>query len=212
MGTPFVDVYGRAIATFDDPNLTQVYNDNPLEFYKVMYTFFQNAIPRFNNPVSEITKLSYQNAYDGAIETFSGSGSATFTLSTNPIEDSLFSYSISGSSVSGSYSGSVTNQVVLDAIVNIGQTATIEWYYPGSFVDTLSDIEVMILGELTSLIWMEKEKNFLLDIRRLLLDSDFKLSSEANSVRSKLSWFESHREHCDKLMQQHSWNNLMRSW
>jgi hypothetical protein len=211
MTTSFLEVYNRAISSLDDPALTNGYSISPIGFYKIMYNFLQLGIPRFTNPLSEIGKLNTQNLPIGYSESFTISGSVTnYPLSTTPVSNSLFQYSLNGASTSGSYT-ILSNTVSFDDTFP-GQTAIAEWYFPGEFVNDLGSMELVILSKLTVLSWMEKEKNFLLDIRRVLQDTDFKLGSEANSVRAKMEWFYNAQESVDKLMQQYSWSSLSNNY
>jgi len=63
-----------------------------------------------------------------------------------------------------------------------------------------------LLSKLLISNWSMKEKNFSLDIRRLLNDTDFKMTSEANSIRAKGFWYECSKEEVEKSMNQFSWD------
>ena len=52
MSILFSEIYSKAIALFDDPKVTVAYETNTMQFQKIMYTFLQNAIGQFTNPVS----------------------------------------------------------------------------------------------------------------------------------------------------------------
>ena len=47
---------------------------------------------------------------------------------------------------------------------------------------------VEILARCMVIAWADKEQNFMLDIRNLLNDTDFRLHSPANSLKSKREW------------------------
>ena len=209
MATSFVVIYDRAISEFDDPQITQAYTASPISFFQIMYNFLNNAIPLFNNPLSIQVKLANRTAPDGELETFDGDGINTkFFLSSTPLADSYFEYTINSVASTGTYS-SVDNSVTFPSIIPVGQQATCEWYYAGQFNDSLSDNIQRILSKLLVVCWGEKEKNYLLDIRRLLNDTDFKLYSEANSIRAKTGWYNDMREDASKLANQYAWNLKM---
>ena len=46
-----------------------------------------------------------------------------------------------------------------------------------------------ILAHCLLLAWAEKNKNFILEIRNILTDTDFRLYSPAASLTSKISWY-----------------------
>ena len=74
MGILFSDVYRKAIALFDDPRITTAYETNPLQFNKIMYTYLQNAISMFNNPLSVSLRLSQYKEPKGIMQVFEGDG------------------------------------------------------------------------------------------------------------------------------------------
>ena len=81
MSILFSDIYTKAIALFDDPKITVAYQTNIIQFDKIMYTYLQNAISMFNNPVSVGMRLSMYNEPVGTMEIFEGDGeNSTFVL------------------------------------------------------------------------------------------------------------------------------------
>ena len=54
--------------------------------------------------------------------------------------------------------------------------------------------------------WVEKEKNFVLDIRNLLTDHDFKTYAQSNSVRAKVGWFDNVKAELDDLIGKLGWD------
>ena len=54
--------------------------------------------------------------------------------------------------------------------------------------------------------WADKEQNFMLDIRNLLNDTDFKLHSPANSLKSKMDWVNSLRFEIYTLQTKLDWD------
>lgn len=205
MSTSFIEIYDRAITEFDDPNITKVYNLSQISFFQVMYNYLINAIPAFNNPQSVRAILASRTDPSGYTEIFNGDGiTTTFTLSTTPLANSYFEYQINNVVVVGNYD-SITNQITFPSPIPSGHTGSVQWYFAGEFTNTLDDTMKSILAKLLVLHWAEKEKNFLLDIRRLLNDTDFKLNDNSSTTRSKIQWYENIRENAEKLMNQYSW-------
>jgi hypothetical protein len=172
-----------------------------------MYNFLNISIPLFLMPKIIQVKLLDKTNPVGFIELFNGDGiHNNFVLSTIPTLDAFFCYQVGGAIVTGTYD-SITNSVTLSSIPPIGtDNINIEWYDTGKFNLTLSDREENILSLLLVQCWAFKEQNFLLDIRRLLSDSDFHLGSEANSIRAKENWYTSIRENAMQEMKNYSWN------
>ncbi len=207
MSTPNSNIYTRAINEFDDYRINTVYSNNYISFFKIMYNYLNNAIPLFNIPKIMTNKLSDKVNPIDIIELFSGDGHETnFVLTSTPTLDAYFYYIIDDVPTNGVYD-SLTNSVTLHSIAPLGtENITIEWYDSGYFNETLSEREERILSYLLVQNWAEKEKNFLLDIRRLLNDTDFKLSAESANIREKGNWYYSMREHAIKDMKQYSWD------
>lgn len=147
MPTPYTNIYARAVASFEDPVITNAYQISQSDFCDLMYNYLSNAIPLFNMP-----KIIQIKLVDRTIPN--------------------------------------TNDY-------------------GQFNQTLSEREEKILAGLLVQCWAEKEKNFLLDIRRLLSDTDFKLSAESTTMREKGNWFNSIREQNMQDMKQYSWDLLI---
>lgn len=108
----FNDIYTKSIALFDDPKITVAYENNSIQFEKLMFTYLQNAIGLFQNPASIGMMLSQYMSPIGKIETFEADGiNNTFTVNESLIDiingNSLnginFSYIENGEYVKGSY-------------------------------------------------------------------------------------------------------------
>ena len=205
MATSFVDVYDLSINQFDSPTITKAYATSPLQFFRIMYNYLNNSIPMFNNPLTMPRILADKVIPDGEIETFVGTGLvSTYPLSSTPTVGSYFEYTMNGVTVDATFDYN-TNSTTYITNVPAGQEATTEWYFAGQFNQTLTEPQLLILSRFLTSNWAMKEKNFQLDIRRLLNDNDFKLGSEANSVRSKVNWYDEMREECAKLMNDYAW-------
>ena len=98
--------------------------------------------------------------------------------------------------------------------------ALVEYYSDGSFDADFSNITkknnvpaasleqrvIDMLARATVISWADKEKNFLLDIRNLLNDTDFKLHSPANSTKSKVEWVADLRNEIFNLQNKLDWD------
>lgn len=206
MSTPFTNIYSRAINEFNDPFITSTYG-NTITFFQTMFGYLNNCIPEFIIPEIIIPKLQDITSPSGQTELFNGDGINTnFILTTIPVTGSYFVYTVSGVVVTGTYN-SGTNSVILDIAPAIGtNNVSIQWYYPGQFNQTLISREERILSMLWVVNWAEKEKNHLLDIRRLLNDTDFRLTAEAPTMNAKGNWYITMREEATAAMKQYSWS------
>lgn len=207
MATSYVNIYTRAITSFEDPTISAAYVANSLDFFKIMKNYLDNAIPLFTIPKTIQTKLITRVEPIDVIELFSGTGSlSTFVLSTTPHIDSYFNYLVEDVTASGVYDVLTNSATITPTPIAGTENVSIESYFCGEFSNTLSDREEKILSSLLVQCWAEKEKNFLLDIRRLLNDTDFKLSAESTTIREKGNWYNSIRENVLQEMKQYSWD------
>ena len=99
-----------------------------------------------------------------------------------------------------------------------GVKCAVEWYSAGAFTADLDKTAggmktaalykrvIEILARCMVIGWADKEQNFMLDIRNILTDTDFKLHSPANSVRAKTEWYQNIREGLNDLTQKLSWD------
>lgn len=206
MGILFSDIYKKAIALFDDPKITRAYDTNALQFNKIMYTYLQNAISMFNNPLSVSLRLSNYKEPIGTMESFEADGqSNTFTLSENFVllDNSMYNFIQGNMLVQGKVDRD-TKSVTFPDILPAGQQYAFEQYYVGEFLDSFSDLTLLgskgnslvvgyikdILARLLVKAWGEEERNLLLDIRNIMQDSDFKIMSNDKILRSKNEWID----------------------
>ena len=214
MATSRVDIYSRAINRFDDPHITSAYNSNPIEFFEIMSGYLDNAIPYFTVPSKMLSILADKTAPSGETELFSGNGTTDiFVLTTTPTADAYFYGEINDVRYEITYN-SLTNSVTFPIDAPIGvENVLAQWYGTGQFNQTLTDRQITILSGLLLQCWSEKEMNFLLDIRRLLNDTDYKMGVEATNMMSKAKWFNGIRELNENEMKMYSWdvyNNELR--
>lgn len=220
MAIQFSDIYTKAIALFDDPKITKAYNTNRIQFYKLMYTYLQNAIAMFTNPASIGMRLVSYNVPSGTMETFDGNGETqTFPITFDIIEGSLYSYVEEGIQVEGQLDIE-HKTVTFPDILPEGQQYAIEQYYPGEFTGDFSGLnsktkngDALVVNEIKDILarllvkaWAEEERNFLLDIRNLMQDSDFKLTGNDRVLKSKNLWVDQLDTEILQLQNKLAWN------
>lgn len=215
MATSKVEIYTRAINRLDDPRITSAFDTKPIDFFQIMSGYLDNAIPAFITPTIMLSILQNTTDSSGVTELFDGTGATnTFTLSTTPPIGSYFYGEISGIESDITYSqGSNSVSFLVNPPVGT-ENVLAQWYFPGQFNQSLTDRQQDILSGLLVQAWSEKEKNFLLDIRRLLQDTDFKLGNEATNINAKGNWFAGIREKNETDMKKYAWdvyNNDMRT-
>lgn len=204
MGILFSDVYRKAIALFDDPRITTAYETNPLQFNKIMYTYLQNAISMFNNPLSVSLRLSQYKEPKGIMQVFEGDGKNNkFELDPEfEIQDnSIYNYIEGELLVQGSIDKEA-HTVEFPDVLPEGKQYAVEQYYVGEFTDNFEGLTNKnvngtslvvgyvkdILARLLVKAWGEEERNLLLDIRNLMQDSDFKIMSNDRILKAKNEW------------------------
>lgn len=209
MASSFISIYNNAMSKLDDPILSKIYRENSQEFFRIMYQRIKTAIADFRTPATTVSKLVdrvepvfYTELFDGDGET-SSFEVTEITLNSNCIVSAL----VDGSAVD--VLSVVGNIVTLSSEPVLGtENVEISVYIDGYFNQTLSDQEEEILSLFVLKAWANKERNFLLDIRRLIGDKDFRLISEANSAREKNNWYNSIREEAEKKMVAFSWSSV----
>ena len=222
----FKGIYTKAIGLFDDPKLTIAYNTNLMQFYKLMYTYLQNSISLFNNPLSAVKLLGSYREPNGQMEVFIGNGMTNefdldkdFIISDNSVYQSI----INGKSVEATIDKE-NKKVIFPEIVGEGVEASIEQYYIGEFesafdstIGTPIQQQVMvnqiqdILARLLVKSWGENTRNFLLDIQNILMDSDFKLHSASAALTSKNAWLDQLDQEILQYQNKLAWNMRMMS-
>lgn len=222
MAILFSDIYGKAIALFDDPKITIAYETNKIQFHKLMYTYLQNAIAMFTNPASVGIRLVDYNVPVGTMETFESDGDTTsFVLSDDfPImENSLYNY-IEGNQLACGTFDPETKTVTFPDVIPDGQQYAFEQYYVGEFTNEFVKMQNLtqagntliveeikdILARLLVKAWAESERNMLLDIRNLMQDSDFKITGNDRILKSKNLWVDQLDTEIMQLQNKLAWN------
>lgn len=209
--TSNINIYDKAIASLDDPILTRTYTESKIDFCYKMYTFLMRAIPLFNTPSSEFEKLQkalIPPAEEECVIKADGINKQ-FNLTISINNEAVKEVKEEGKVVvNGFYFQN--NSIIFNEPPPRDKKINIRQYFPGGFNITLEPVEETILALLLVSCWAEKEENFLLDIRRLLTTSDFKLHDSASVLRSKVNWHYTMYEQAQKLMNNYSLTLLKR--
>lgn len=219
----FKDIYNKAVNLFDDPIIQKAYVEDTVRWEKLMYPYLQNGVALFVNPTKIAYLLIDQTPPQGKFELFEGNGTDTYTLSTTPIEDSDFSFMIDGVYDYGANYDSTTQKVKFSKNVPAGSQCSVEWYYSGKFntdfksaasptvpASVIAYKVKEILSRALVLNWATDEQNFLLDIKNVLTDTDFKIYSPANSIKAKVEWKKSIEYEFDTLKNNLGWELFSR--
>lgn len=206
MSILFSEIYNKAIGLFDDPKITQAYKTNTVQFQKIMYSYFQNAISMFVNPLVIASRLTQYDPPVGVMEKFVSDGQtktfildASFELRAN----SAYSFTEGDLFLNNGVDLNIEERTVTfpDQLPE-GQEYSIEQYFAGEFTGDFKNINYNtnkinnvaeglvkdILARLLVKSWAENERNLLLDIRNIMQDSDFKIMDNSKILRAKNDW------------------------
>ena len=218
----FSDIFDRAIFLFDDPDLNYYYNCDPVGFQKIMTRYLLDGKDRFSSPIEVACHLTNYSALQSAKDELVGTGSEAVLVDVDfdPVENSVFTFKINGVVDPEAVYDSDTRTITFSKVVPEGTPCSIEYCFAGAFTDdfvwsysakylsssVINERVVDILAHCTLLAWVNKEKNFVLDIRNLLTDTDFKIYSPANSIRAKVDWFKNVQAELDDLIGKLGWD------
>ena len=225
MALTFKSIYEKAINLFDDPIIRRSYIEDTVRWERQMYPHLENGISQFSNPTKIAYLLVDQKLPSGQVEVFDGNGTAVYNVSADfvPEEGAEFSFRIG---TQYDHAARYDNGVVtFSREVPTGSKCGVEWYSPGQFntdfkeaASPTTPASVIaykvrdILARALVLAWATNEEDFLLDIRRNLNDTDFKLYSEANSIRSKVEWVNQLKFQLDSLTTKLAWDVVSRKY
>ena len=220
----YKDIYKRAIKLFDDPIIQKAYVEDKVRFHKLMYPHLMNGLDLFNNPSSVSLALLDQTDPVGQLETLVGDGGDTYTLTITPAEGSDMSYIVNGVYDKKASYDPENHTVTFSKVVPEGIPCSVEWYSCGCFNTDFTSVQsptmsasaisakvTDILARALVLNWATEEQNYLLDIKNILTDTDFKLYSPANSIRAKCEWVNKVQNDFDTLTNKFSWNLYSRA-
>ena len=204
----FSDIYERTVNLIDDPDINRAYLTNTIEFQKIMYNFLINGLSYFTAPTKVCDMLAQYDEPTGETEIGAcEAGEQAYKVDMDIPEDAEVVFYIDTPNKKGvlvkqqaeATYNAADKTVTFITEVKDGEQYEIEWYKSGTFTGDFGETGraigssmgkrvIEILARTTVIAWAEKEQNFLLDIRNLLNDTDFKLHSPANSLKTKTEW------------------------
>ena len=220
----FKDIYNKSINLFDDPEINEAYMNNIIRFEKLMYPFLINGLSLFSNPTAIVWDLLDRTEPSGEMEILSGDEvvNGEFDLSSTPVEGSDFVVMINGVQDRGA-TVRVNDKgkyiVTLSQEVKSEDEVSAEWYFGGQFNTDFSKAATskvpagiiaervqQILARALAVEWAEQERDFLLDIKNVLTDTDFRIYSPANSIRAKTEWVRQLQYDLDTMQTKLGWD------
>lgn len=213
------EIYERAVKLFDDPFILKAYVKDPIAFQKIMYPYLINGVSIIARPPEVCDSLALQEEPVGTTEVFEGAGGSVYELSTTPAPNTAFSWlissSIEGVRDEGARYMKKTNSVEFSRPVKTGETCSVEWYSAGGFTGIKSSWSPSVVQRVKDLLarvvmiaWADKERNFLLDLKPLMNDTDFKRHSASAALRVKIEWVKSLREEVFNLQNKLDWDMI----
>lgn len=212
----YTDIYDRFINLVDDPQLNRAYANNTIQFKKIAYNFLLNGLSNFTAPPQVCDLLAAQQDPEGSMEVFDGDGGKVYTITiTIPDDADVVCY------IAGKVDPEASiqdNKVTFSQDVATGTNCAVEYYSAGAFTAdfgkaaggmnkaSMGKRVEEILARCMVIAWADKEQNFMLDIRNLLNDTDFKLHSPANSLKSKREWVNDLRFEIYTLQNKLNWD------
>lgn len=212
------EIFDRVVNLIDDPDISRAYYSDTIRFQKIMYPFLMNGVSIITAPTGVCELLAQREDPSGQLEVLDGNGSETYLLSTTPAVGADMAFYIGSEKDDGATYDATLNQVTFSKPVEEGTNCSIEWYAGGAFtgdfgklngkmpLDSLVQRVKDLLARATVIAWADKEKNFLLDIRNLLTDTDFRIYSPANSLKSKMDWVSNLRREIFNLQNKLDWD------
>lgn len=195
----FEEIFQRALSLFDDPDISIASVQDPVAFDKKMRPFLIDACSLFTAPSTIVTKLYQQSSQQGKEETFVGDGGTDYNLSTVPVDNAVFSFYVAGKPVVGGSYNAATGVATFPSQVTAGTACSVAWYFAGAFTADFSrslrgDFDMnFIINRIKDILaygvtveWDNKEMNRALDMRNIPYNTDFKISSPANSAKAKV--------------------------
>lgn len=221
----FRDIYEKAIYLFNDPDIQKAYDEHKIRFEKLMYDYLQNGLILFSDPTAISSQLIDQTPPSGQMEIIDGENTDTYTLTMNkPMENSRIVAMIAGEVDKFAEYNYQDNSIKFSKVVPAGVECSVEWYFGGQFntdfsgatSSTVSKEFIIskvkdILARCLVVCWAEENENYILEIRNILTDTDFKLHAPANAVRSKIEWVKDLRWELDTMRNKLGWNLFSRS-
>lgn len=221
----FRDIYEKAINLFDDPDIQRAYNEHKIRFEKLMYDYLQNGLILFSDPTAIASQLIDQTPPAGQMEIIDGENKKVYTLTMGkPLPNSRIVAMVNGVVDKFAVYNTEDNSITFSEDVPVGTECSVEWYFGGQFNTDFSGATSSsvskefiaskvkdILARCLVLCWAEENENYILEIRNILTDTDFKLHAPSNAIRSKIEWVKHLRWELDTMRTKLGWNLFSRS-
>ena len=215
----FSEIFDRAVFLFDDPDIRELYVQDPVGYQQAMLPFLLKGKDEFTHPIVVADKLARYSQPQGSLEEFEGDGGATYSLSTVPVENAVFTFRVSGRPVVGGSYDPETNSVTFPEDISAETPISVAWYYAGAFTEDFDDWGFRgdydiaglnakiwnILATSVAVAWSLNEMNRALEIRNILSDADLSFYSPANSAQAKMEWHKAVQREMDSLEAQLNW-------
>ena len=215
----FSEIFESAVNLFDDPDIRQMYVDDPVGFQQSMRPYLLKGKEEFTHPIVIADKLAVYSDPQGFLEEMEGDGTAVYGLSTTPVAGAAFTFRVNGCPVHGAKYDPNTNSAVFPEPVKTGDSISVAWYYAGAFTEDFSNLGFRgdynvtgimskvknILATSVAVAWALNEMNRALEIRNILSDADLSFYSPANSAQAKTQWHAAVQREMDSLEAQLNW-------
>ena len=218
------EIYERAFFLIDDPDIIRVFMKDKIKFYKIMYPFLVNGVSLITRPPQVNAILAERTEAQGKLEVFTGDGGKEYSLTTTPLPNSIYEARVGSEIDEGATYDPILNMIIFSEPVPLNTQCSVEWYFMGEFTGNFAKINGKyslaalennvkdLLARATVISWAQKEQNFLLDIRNILNDTDFKLHSPANALHTKLEWVNALKTELINLQNTLNWDLRLSNW
>ena len=206
----FTDIYASVLTKIQDrKNLDALKQRDEFLFYQKMYNYMLEGIAEYTNPTSIYPILADRIDAKYVTKEFElTTASSVFTLTDDLLltDNSLIRCRINNNIAEFTYDKDAKTITILNPPVS-AYTVLFEKYIIGMFNLGLTDRQLSILSAQTVYVWALQVSNNEEDITRLLLDTDFKMASEATVTKAKTDWVNSYKEKANMLMNSNDWGN-----
>lgn len=215
----FKEIFQRAVHLFDDPEINYAYVNDPVKFNQIMRPYLISGLGRFSTPLIVAQGLYPYTDAQGSEEIITGENTNKYTLETHPTSNADFTFKIGKNIDSEAVYDAKTNTVTFSRIITPLEECSVSWYDAGQFAFNVNNIGLApkistasveeqvkkILAHCLCVAVAEQEKNFILDLKNVLTDTDFKLHSPAQNILAKNNWFRGVEDTLYALMTQLGW-------
>ena len=206
----FLDVYASILTKIQDrKNLDSLQSKDEFLFYQKMYNYMFDGISEYTSPTSIYPILADRTDSEYRNKEYTLSSTNSFMLDEDllPDDNSVIRCKINSSLVEYEYHSSTESITIVNPPTQ-PYIVLFEKYVIGKFNRGLTDRQLSILSAHSVYVWALQVSNNEEDITRLLLDTDFKMASEATVTKAKTDWVNSYREKANALMNSNDWGNI----